>query len=136
MKTVKEMSQISGISVRTLHYYDQIGLLTPSFIGENGYRFYDMDAFERLQEILLFRELEFPLKKIKEILSDPSYDKEEALCEQIKWLELKKEHMARIEKRAFGKSYLSCQVLAGKWRKHDDFYGLRQVGFGSFSKRS
>ena len=90
MKTVKEMSQISVISVRTLHYYDQIGLLTPSFIGENGYRFYDMDAFERLQEILLFRELEFPLKRIKEILSDPSYDKEEALCEQIKWLELKK----------------------------------------------
>lgn len=128
MKTVKEMSQISGISVRTLHYYDQIGLLTPSFIGENGYRFYDMDAFERLQEILLFRELEFPLKKIKEILSDPSYDKEEALCEQIKWLELKK--------RAFGKSYLSCQVLAGKWRKHDDIYGLRQVRIGSFSKRS
>lgn len=90
MKTVKEMSQISVISVRTLHYYDQIGLLPPSFIGENGYRFYDMDAFERLQEILLFRELEFPLKRIKEILSDPSYDKEEALCEQIKWLELKK----------------------------------------------
>ncbi|EFM28644.1 MerR family transcriptional regulator [Streptococcus gallolyticus] len=96
MKTVKEMSQISGISVRTLHYYDQIGLLTPSFIGENGYRFYDMDAFERLQEILLFRELEFPLKKIKEILSDPSYDKEEALCEQIKWLELKKEHLEKV----------------------------------------
>ncbi|SFF71775.1 MerR family transcriptional regulator [Streptococcus equinus] len=96
MKTVKEMSQISGISVRTLHYYDQIGLLSPSFIGENGYRFYDMDAFERLQEILLFRELEFPLKKIKEILSDPSYDKEEALCEQIKWLELKKEHLEKV----------------------------------------
>ena len=96
MKTVKEMSQMSGISVRTLHYYDQIGLLTPSFIGENGYRFYDMDAFERLQEILLFRELEFPLKKIKEILSDPSYDKEEALCEQIKWLELKKEHLEKV----------------------------------------
>lgn len=54
MKTVKEMSQISGISVRTLHYYDQIGLLTPSFIGENGYRFYDMDAFERLQEFFCF----------------------------------------------------------------------------------
>lgn len=96
MKTVKEMSQISGISVRTLHYYDQIGLLKPSFIGENGYRFYDKQAFERLQEILLFRELEFPLKKIKEILSDPSYDKEEALCEQIKWLELKKEHLEKV----------------------------------------
>ena len=52
--------------------------------------------FERLQEILLFRELEFPLKKIKEILSDPSYDKEEALCEQIKWLELKKEHLEKV----------------------------------------
>ncbi len=54
MKTVKEMSQLSGISVRTLHYYDEIDLLTPSFIAENGYRYYDNEAFEKLQEILLF----------------------------------------------------------------------------------
>ena len=96
MKTVKEMSRISGISVRTLHYYDQIGLLKPSFVGENGYRYYDAEAFRRLQEILLFRELEFPLKKIKEILSEPSYDRQSALADQIKWLELKREHLEKV----------------------------------------
>ncbi len=67
MKTVKEVSQLSGISVRTLHYYDEINLLTPSFIAENRYRYYDNEAFEKLQEILLFRELEFPLKEIKKL---------------------------------------------------------------------
>ena len=71
MKTVKQMSQLSGISVRTLHYYDEINLLTPSFIAENGYRYYDNEAFEKLQEILLFRELEFPLKEIKKIVKVP-----------------------------------------------------------------
>ena len=70
MKTVKEMSRMSGVSVRTLHYYDEINLLTPSFIANNGYRYYDDKAFERLQEILLFRELEFPLKTIKEIVGN------------------------------------------------------------------
>ncbi len=67
MKTVKEVSQLSGISVRTLHYYDEINLLTPSVIADNGYRYYDNEAFEKLQEILLFRELEFPLKEIKKL---------------------------------------------------------------------
>ncbi|WP_394404641.1 MerR family transcriptional regulator [Streptococcus sp. 20-1249] len=93
MKTVKEMSTITGISVRTLHYYDQIGLLSPAFVGENGYRYYDDDSFARLQEILLFRELEFPLKKIKEIMDSPNYDRNQALTDQIKWLELKKQHL-------------------------------------------
>ncbi|MCC9785184.1 MerR family transcriptional regulator, partial [Streptococcus agalactiae] len=62
MKTVKEISHISGISVRTLHYYDEIDLLPPSFVGENGYRYYDDESLIKLQEILLFKELEFPLK--------------------------------------------------------------------------
>ncbi len=65
MKTVKEMSQLSGISVRTLHYYDEINLLTPSFIAENGYRYYDNEAFEKLQEILLFVNWNFLSKKLK-----------------------------------------------------------------------
>lgn len=65
MKTVKEISHISGISVRTLYYYDEIDLLSPSFVGENGYRYYDDESLIKLQEILLFKELEFPLKKNK-----------------------------------------------------------------------
>jgi len=100
MKTVKEMSRLSGVSVRTLHYYDEINLLTPSFIANNGYRYYDDKAFERLQEILLFRELEFPLKTIKEIVGNTAYDRDFALQEQIKLLEMKKAHLEKVIKHA------------------------------------
>lgn len=96
MKTVKEVSQLSGVSVRTLHYYDEINLLTPSFIAENGYRYYDNEAFEKLQEILLFRELEFPLKEIKKIVGNAAYDRESALKDQIQLLELKKRHLEKV----------------------------------------
>ncbi|HEL1655947.1 TPA: MerR family transcriptional regulator [Streptococcus suis] len=96
MKTVKEVSQLSGVSVRTLHYYDEINLLTPSFIAENGYRYYDNEAFEKLQEILLFRELEFPLKEIKKIVGNVAYDREAALKDQIQLLELKKRHLEKV----------------------------------------
>ena len=65
MKTVKEVSELTGVSIRTLHYYDSIGLLRPTEITESGYRLYDDTALERLQQILLFRELQFPLKEIK-----------------------------------------------------------------------
>lgn len=68
MKTVKEVSILSGVSVRTLHHYDKIGLFPPTALSEAGYRLYDDEALIRLQEILLFRELEFPLKDIKYLL--------------------------------------------------------------------
>lgn len=90
MRTVKEMSILSGVSVRTLHYYDQIGLLKPSQVGDNGYRYYGEAEIERLQEILLFRELDFPLKQIKEIVTDKAYDKQSALGNHILFLEAKK----------------------------------------------
>ncbi|MGO1759192.1 MerR family transcriptional regulator [Mammaliicoccus vitulinus] len=77
--TVKELAKIVGISVRTLHHYDDINLLNPSNISESGYRLYSEDNLDRLQQILFFKELDFPLKKIKEILDDPSFDKQEAL---------------------------------------------------------
>lgn len=96
MKTVKEISHISGISVRTLHYYDEIDLLSPSFVGENGYRYYDDESLIKLQEILLFKELEFPLKKIKEIMDSPNYDRNQALLDQIRWLELKKQRLEEV----------------------------------------
>ena len=65
MRTVKEVSKLTGVSVRTLHYYDAIGLLKPTKVTEAGYRMYDDAALSRLQNILLFRELQFPLKEIK-----------------------------------------------------------------------
>ena len=74
MKTVKEVSQLTGVSIRTLHYYDRIGLLAPTCVTEAGYRLYDDMALERLQSILLFRELQFPLKEIKQILEDCKFE--------------------------------------------------------------
>lgn len=93
MMTVNEVSKLAGVSIRTLHYYDKIGLLHPTYVTEAGYRQYDDTALERLQQILLFRELEFPLKEIKEILESDSFDKEKALEQQIELLTLKKEHL-------------------------------------------
>ena len=77
MKTVHEVSRISGVSVRTLHHYDAIGLLKPTAVTEAGYRLYDDAALARLQDILLFRELEFPLKEIKAILDHPEFDEKQ-----------------------------------------------------------
>ena len=95
-RTVNEVSKLSGISIRTLHYYDQIGLLPPTEIAENGYRLYDDTALERLQEILLFRELEFPLDDIQQILQSPDFDRNKALTQQIALLTLKKEHLENL----------------------------------------
>ncbi len=95
--SVKEFAELTGVSVRTLHYYDEIKLLKPAEIDEkNGYRFYDKTALERMQEILFYRELDFPLKSICKILSSPDYDKQKALTQQKKLLILKKERLERI----------------------------------------
>ena len=91
--TVKQVSKLTGVSVRTLQYYDDIGLLSPSERTEAGYRLYEEAQLATLQEILLFRELEFPLKDIKAILDSPAYDKERALHQQIELLTLKKERL-------------------------------------------
>ena len=93
MKTVAEVSRITGVSVRTLHHYDAIGLLRPTAGTEAGYRLYDDEALGRLQTILLFRQLQFPLKQIKGILDSPHFDPREALAQQIELLELQKEHL-------------------------------------------
>ena len=93
MKTVKEVSRITGVSVRTLHHYDAIGLLRPTKITDAGYRLYDDAALARLQSILLFRELEFPLQEIKDILDRPNFDPKDALEDQIQLLELRKQHL-------------------------------------------
>ena len=93
MFTVNEVSKIAGISIRTLQYYDKIGLLPPSGFTDSGYRLYDEDSLEKLQTILLFRELEFPLKEIKEIIENPDFDRKKALSEQIKLLKLRREQI-------------------------------------------
>ena len=91
---IKEFADFTGISVRTLHYYDEIGLLIPAFVDKTtGYRFYDEKSFLRMQEILFYRELDFSLKSIREILSSPNYDKNKALNEQKQLLLLKKERL-------------------------------------------
>lgn len=88
--TVKEVSSLTGVSIRTLQYYDKIGLLAPADYTESGYRLYDDTALERLQQILLFRELEFPLKEIRRILSEPDFDRDKALEQQITLLTMKR----------------------------------------------
>lgn len=96
MMTVKEVSEKSGVSVRTLHYYDEIGLLHPEEITSAGYRLYGKRSLMRLQEILLLRELEFPLKDIAAILDDPKIDKAAAMEGQIKLLTTKLNRLSRL----------------------------------------
>ncbi|MGN0702539.1 MAG: MerR family transcriptional regulator [Lentihominibacter sp.] len=96
MMTVNEVSKLTGVSIRTLQYYDRIGLLRPAGRTDAGYRLYDDTSMEKLQQILLFRELEFSLKEIKEIVDAPNFDKYKALDQQINLLELKKEHLENL----------------------------------------
>ena len=96
MKTVKEVSKITGISIRTLRYYDEIGLLKPTELTEAGYRLYDNEALEKLQEIMFFRELEVPLVDIKRIMDTPNYDKEQVLLTQKNMLEQKRNRLNGI----------------------------------------
>lgn len=94
---IRDFAKLTGVSVRTLHYYDEIGLLKPSFVDEqNGYRFYDENALQRMQEILFYRELDFPLKSISKILFSPNYDKQSALEKQKRLLTIKKERLERL----------------------------------------
>ena len=94
---IKDFARLSGVSVRTLHYYDEIGLLRPAVVDEQtGYRFYDEESLLRMQEILFYRELDFPLKSIAEILTSPCYNKKEALEQQRELLHLKKERLERL----------------------------------------
>ena len=81
---IREFAKLTGVSVRTLHYYDEIGLLKPSSVEkQNGYRFYDEYALMKMQEILFYRELDFPLKEIRMILSSPDYNKQNTRKEQV-----------------------------------------------------
>lgn len=93
MMTVNEVSRLSGVTVRALHWYDEIGLLKPDAVTDAGYRLYGEESLRRLQLILLLRELEFPLKDINALLSAEDFDISRALSLQIALLEKKKEHL-------------------------------------------
>ena len=77
--TINKIAQLAGVTLRTLRYYDKIGLLTPSTRTDAGYRLYSDEDVERLQQVLFFRELDFPLAKIEEILNNPAFGRKEAL---------------------------------------------------------
>ncbi len=96
MLTVNEVSKLTGVSVRSLHHYDAIGLLKPAKVTDAGYRLYGDDELARLQNILLFRELQFPLKQIRTILDSPDFDRREALAQQIRLLELQLAHTQEL----------------------------------------
>lgn len=94
--TVKQLAQLSGVSVRTLRFYDDIGILKPAYYGENGYRYYEQTQLLTLQQILFFRELDMQLKDIQRILSDPDFDTGEILKSHKLALEQKKERLNRL----------------------------------------
>lgn len=135
MKTVHEVSKLAGISVRTLHHYDAIGLLTPTTTTEAGYRLYDDNALERLQCILFFKELEFPLKDIKEILDSPNFERNKALEQQIKLLTMKKEHLENLINLARGIQTTGVKKImdfkAFDTKKMDDYAKQTKESYGS-----
>lgn len=134
MRTVKEVSQLTGVSIRTLHHYDALGLLRPTATTASGYRLYDDTALARLQTILLFRELEFPLRDIKEIMDGPDFDQGKALEQQIELLTLKKEHLedlidlARAIKR-MGVNYVSFEAF--DTRKLEEYAAQAKASWGA-----
>lgn len=96
MRTVHEISKLTGVSIRTLHYYDEINLLSPTQVTDAGYRLYDNESLETLQLILLFRELKFSLKEIKDIIHSSDFDRNKALEQQIELLTLKREYLDNL----------------------------------------
>ena len=117
MKTVTEVSRLTGASVRTLHHYDAIGLLTPTHVTEAGYRLYDEQAVERLHMILVYRELGFSLERIRQILHAPNFDRNRVLEQQI---ELLQEKVQKLQNRiTFAKGMLLLGVDYMDFEKFD-----------------
>lgn len=134
MMTVKEVSKLTGVSVRTLQYYDKIGLLRPAEYTESRYRLYDDTALEKLQQILLFRELEFPLKDIKAIMENPSFDRGKALEQQIALLTLKKKHLENLISLAHGIKTFGVKYMdftAFDTSKMDEYAAQAKASWGT-----
>ena len=96
MKTISQVAELTGVSIRTLQYYDEIGLLKPSELSPAGYRLYDEHALQNLQQILFFRELDFPLKDIIKIMQNPDFDRIAAFKKQKELLLLKRNRINRL----------------------------------------
>ena len=128
MMTVNEVSKLTGVSIRTLQYYDKIGLLKPAEYTQAGYRLYDDTALEKLQQILLFKELEFSLKEIKEIISRKDFDRNKALKQQIELLTLKKEHLENLINFARGIQFIGVKTM--------DFSAFDTKKIDEYSKRA
>ena len=134
MMTVHEVSKISGVSIRALHHYDHIGLLQATKVTEAGYRLYDEAVLERLHYILLFKELQFSLKEIKDILDSPDFDRSKALEQQIHLLELRKEHLQNLIDlargiKAIGVKYMSFEAF--DTRKIDEYAERAKASWGT-----
>ncbi|MDF9408166.1 MAG: HTH-type transcriptional activator TipA [Pelotomaculum sp. PtaB.Bin013] len=120
--TINQVAQLAGVTIRTLRYYDKIGLLTPSTRTEAGYRIYSQENVERLQQILFFRELDFPLAKIIEILNNPAFDRQDALKMQAEYLERKAQRYLKLSQLA--KETLRNLEGGNKMEKEDMFKGF------------
>ena len=134
MLTVQKVSRLTGVSIRTLQYYDRIGLLHPTEYSDAGYRLYDDAALETLQQILLFRELEFPLKDIRKIIESPDFDRGKALEQQIELLTLKKEHIENLIDLARGIKLLGVRHLkfdAFDTKKIDEYAAQAKASWGN-----
>lgn len=133
MKTVKEVSKLTGVSVRTLHYYDEIGLLKPTRVSQSRYRLYDEQALERLSLILMFREVGFPLKDIGEILDAPDEERNRILEQQIDHLQ---QQVGRLQNRihfARGIKLTGVKNLKGRNfdpKKMDDYSVQAEALYG------
>ena len=133
MMTVHEVSQISEVSIRALHHYDKIGLLPATEVTDAGYRMYDDTALERLQQILLFKELQFTLKEIKAILDSPDFDRGRVLEQQIQLLELRKEHLQNLIDLARGIKMIGVKHMsfeAFDTRKLDEYARQAKASWG------
>lgn len=128
MMTVHEVSKLTGVSIRALHHYDHIGLLPATELSEAGYRLYDEAALERLQHILLFKELQFSLKDIKVILDSPDFDRSKALEQQIEMLRLQKEHIENLMNFALGIKMLGV--------KHMDFKAFDRSKLDEYARQA
>ena len=134
MMTVNEVSRLTGVSIRTLQYYDRIGLLSPAAYTDAGYRLYDDASLEKLQQILLFRELEFSLSEIKEIVTRPDFDRAKALEQQIQLLTLKKEHIENLIGLAKGLETTGVKTLAFDafdTKKLDEYAAQAKASWGA-----
>jgi len=128
MKTVKEVSRLTGVSVRTLHHYDTIGLLKPTRLTDAGYRLYDSEALERLYMILVYRELGLSLKEIGFILDSPDYDRNRVLEHQIRLIQ---ENVSKQQSRI---SFAKGMLLLGV--NYMDFEGFDPKKIDEYSQQA